>query len=81
MESATATRFFKIGGHAPDGIDFKISVSATAQLFGCFEGGCCMFGKVAEERKSVMLGRGIEVWFPEGVLALTKASEESFVSG
>ena len=81
MESATATRFFEIGGHAPDGVDFKISVSATAQLFGCFEGGCCMFGKVAEERKSVMLGRGVKVWFSEGVLALTKASEESFVSG
>ena len=81
MESSTAARVFEIGGHTPDGVDFKISVLATAQLFGCFEGGRCMFGKVAEERESVMLGRGVEVWFSEGVLTLTKASEESFVCG
>ena len=29
-----------------------------------------MFGKVAEECKSVMLGGGVEAWFSEGVLAL-----------
>ena len=79
MESSAAARFFEIGGHTPDGVDFKIML-ATAQLFGCFEGSCCMLGKIAEERKSVMFGRGVEVWFSEGVLTLTKASEESFVS-
>ena len=37
-----------------------------------------MFGKVAEKLEGVMLG-GVKVWFSEGVLALPKASKESFV--
>ena len=40
-----------------------------------------MFGKVAEKLEGVMLGGGVEVWFSEGVLALPKASEKSFVGG
>ena len=38
-----------------------------------------MFGKVAEKLEGVMLGGGVEVWFSECVLALSKASKESFV--
>ena len=30
-----------------------------------------MFGKVSEEGKRVMLGGSVEVWFVEGVLALS----------
>ena len=40
-----------------------------------------MFGKVAEKLEGVMLGGGVKVWFSECVLALPKASEESFVGG
>ena len=38
-----------------------------------------MFGKVAEKLEGVMLGGGMKVWFSECVLALPKASKESFV--
>ena len=38
-----------------------------------------MFGKVAEKLEGVMLGGGVKVWFSDGVLALPKASKESFV--
>ena len=70
VESSTAAGFFEVGGHAPDGVDFKVGVAAASQLFCCFKGGCCVFGKVAEECKSVMLGGGVKVWFSESVLAL-----------
>ena len=72
VESPTAAWFFKVGGHAPDGVDFKVRVAAATQLFCCFKGGCCVFGKVAEECESVMLGGSVEVWFSEGVLSLVE---------
>ena len=40
-----------------------------------------MFGEVAEDLEGVMLRGSVQVWFSEGVLALAKASEKSFVSG
>ena len=40
-----------------------------------------MFGEVAKKLEGVMPGGGVEVWFSEGVLALSKASEKSFVGG
>ena len=79
VESSAAAGFFKVCGHAPDGIDFKVRVAAASWLFGCFKGGCCVFGKVAEKLEGVMLGGGVKVWFSECVLALPKASKESFV--
>ena len=35
-----------------------------------------MFGKVAKKLEGVMLSGSVEVWFSEGVLALSKASEK-----
>ena len=40
-----------------------------------------MFGEVAKDLEGVMLRGSVKVWFFEGVLALAKASEKSFVSG
>ena len=40
-----------------------------------------MFGEVTKELEGVMLSGSVEVWFSEGVLALSKASEKSFVGG
>ena len=40
-----------------------------------------MFGKVAKKLEGVMFSGSVEVWFSEGVLALSKASEKSFVGG
>ena len=48
VECPAAAWFFQIGGHAPDGVDFELCATATAQLFGRFKGGCRVFGKVAE---------------------------------
>ena len=39
-----------------------------------------MFGEVAQKVKGVMLGRGVQVWFSECVLALPQASKKSLVS-
>ena len=48
VECPATAWFFQIGGHAPDGIDFEVCMTAAAQLFGCFKGGCRVFGEVAE---------------------------------
>ena len=81
VESSAAARFFQVCGHTPDCIHLEVRVAAAAYLFCCLKGGCSVFGKVAKKLKGVMLGGGVEVWFSEGVLALPKASEKSFVGG
>ena len=40
-----------------------------------------MLGKIAKKLEGVMPSGSVEVWFSEGVLALPKASEKSFVGG
>ena len=40
-----------------------------------------MLGKIAKKLEGVMLSGSVEVGFSEGVLALPKASEKSFVGG
>ena len=69
VESSAAAWFFKIGGHAPDGVDFQVCMAAAAQLFCSFKGGCRMFGEVAEECESVVFGGSVKVWFSDGLLA------------
>ena len=56
-------------------------MAAASYLFCCLKGGCGVFGKVAKKLEGVMLSGSVEVWFSEGVLALSKASEKSFVGG
>ena len=47
LQCLGATRFFKIGGHASDGIKFEVGMAAAAQLFGCFNGVGCMLGQAS----------------------------------
>ena len=44
-------------------------MTAAAELFGSFERGGCMFGKIAQDSQGMVLGGGKEVWFPQGVLS------------
>ena len=37
VEGSTATWLFKIGSHTSDGIHFKVCMTPTAELFGCFK--------------------------------------------
>ena len=62
VESSAAAWFFEIGGHTPDSVDFEVSVATTAQLFGCFKGGGCVFSEVAKKCESVVFGGSVKVW-------------------
>ena len=81
VKSSAAARFFQICGHTPDCIHLEVRVAAASYLFCCLKRGCGVFGKVAKKLEGVMLSGSVEVWFSEGVLALSKASEKSFVGG
>ena len=61
VQGAGATWFFKVGCHTSNGVDFKVSVTATAELFGCFEGGKRVFCEVAKESEGMVLGCLVEV--------------------
>ena len=69
VEGATPAWLFEIGGHASNSVDFKVGMTAAAELFGSFERGGCMFGKIAQDSQGMVLGGGKEVWFPQGVLS------------
>ena len=81
VESAAAARLVQIRGHAPYCVHLEVCVAAASELLGCLKRGCGVFGEVAEDLEGVMLRGSVKVWFSEGVLALAKASEKSFVSG
>ena len=81
VKSSAAARFLQICGHTPDCVHLDVRVAAASYLFCCLKRGCGVFGKVAKKLEGVMLSGSVEVWFSEGVLALSKASEKSFVGG
>ena len=51
VSGAATSWFFKAGGHTTDGIDFKVTVFAGAELACSFKRSVGVFGEVAKRSK------------------------------
>ena len=61
VQCSGTTWLFQVGYHTSNGVDFEVCVTATAELFCCFEGGKCVFCEVAKESEGMMFGGGEKV--------------------
>ena len=61
VQCSGTTWLFQVGCHTSNGVGFEVCVTATAELFGCFEGGKRVFCEVAKESEGMVLGCLVEV--------------------